>query len=116
MMQLKGDFRRMHCILISKGIQCRREDVRKMVCDKGSEDVQLRKQISLRRGKYTSPGPNFVWHIDGHNKLKPCSFRIYSAINGFSRRVLWLEVSTYNRSYCKILSRTSQTKWSTSKC
>ena len=49
MMQLKGDFRRMHCILISKGIQCRREDVRKMVCDKGSEDVQLRKQISLRR-------------------------------------------------------------------
>ena len=48
-MQLKEDFHRMHCILISEGIQCRREDVRKMVCDKGSEDVQLRKQISLRR-------------------------------------------------------------------
>ena len=26
-------YRRMHRILISKGIQCRREDVRKMVCD-----------------------------------------------------------------------------------
>ena len=35
--------RRMHRILISKGIQCRCEGVRKMVCDKDLEDVQLRK-------------------------------------------------------------------------
>ena len=31
-----GYCRRMHLILISKGIQCRRKDVRKMVCDKRS--------------------------------------------------------------------------------
>ena len=63
----------MHRILISKGIQCRREDARKMVCDKNPKGVQVRKRRRLRRRKYTSPGPNFVWHIDGHDKLKPVS-------------------------------------------
>ena len=47
-MQLKQDFHRMYYILISEGIQCRREDVRK-VSARGSEGVHLRKQISLRR-------------------------------------------------------------------
>ena len=53
-------YRRMHRILISKGIQYRREDARKMVCDKDPEGVQLRKQRCLGRQKNTSPGPNFV--------------------------------------------------------
>ena len=87
----------MHRILISKGIQCRREDARKMVCDKNPEGVQVRKRRRLRRRKYTSPGPNFVWHIDGHDKLKPYGFSIHGGIDGFSRRVLWLEVSTSNK-------------------
>ena len=43
----------MHRILISKGIQCRREDVRKMVCDKDPEGVQLRKRRRLHYRKYT---------------------------------------------------------------
>ena len=87
----------MHRILISKGIQCCREDVRKMVCNKDPEGIQLRKRRRLRRRKYTSPGPNFVWHIDGHEKLKPHGFSIHSGIDGFSRHVLWLELSTSNK-------------------
>ena len=87
----------MHRILISKGIRCRREDVRKMVCDKDPEGVQLRKQRRLRCRKYLSPGPNFVWHNDGHDKLKPYGFSIHGGVDGFSRRVLWLEVSTSNK-------------------
>ena len=68
-----------------------------MVCSKDPEGVQLRKRRRLRRRKYTSPGPNFVWHIDGHNKLKPHGFSIHSGIDGFSRQVLWLELSTSNK-------------------
>ena len=41
--------RRMHRTLTSRGIQCHREGVRKMVCDKDSEGVQLRKRRRLRR-------------------------------------------------------------------
>ena len=90
-------YRRMHRNLISKGIPCHREDVRKMVCDKDPEGVQLRKRRCLRHRKYTSPGPNIVSHIDDHDKLKPYGFSIHSGIDGFSRRALWLEVSTSNK-------------------
>ena len=71
----------MHSILIPKGMQCLCEDVRKMVCDKDPEGVQVRTRRRLRRRKYTSPGPNFVWHIDGHDKLKPYGFSIHGDID-----------------------------------
>ena len=90
-------YRRMHRILISKGIRCRPEDMTKMVCDKDPKGVQLRKRRGLRRRKYTSPGSNFVWHNDSHYKLKPYGFSIHGGIDGFSRCVLWLEVSTSNK-------------------
>ena len=35
--------------------------------------------------------------FDGHDELKPYGFSIDGGINGFSRRVLWLEVSTSNK-------------------
>ena len=87
----------MYRILISKGIQCRHEDVRKMVRNKDPEGVQLRKRRRLRRRKYTSLGPNFVWHIDGHDKLKQYGFSIHGGIDWFSRRALWLEISKSNK-------------------
>lgn len=38
------------------------------------------------------PGPNFIWHIDGYDKLKPYGFCIHGAIDIYSRPILWLEV------------------------
>ena len=35
--------------------------------------------------------------FDGHDELKPYGSSIDGGINGFSRRVLWLEVSTSNK-------------------
>ena len=67
-----------------------------MVYDKDPEGVQLRKRRRLRRRKYINM-PNFVWHIDGHDKLKPYGFSIHGSIDSFSRGVLWLEVSTSNK-------------------
>ena len=90
-------YRRMHHILISKEIQYRRKDVRKMVCDKVPEGAQIRKRRRLRCQKYTSPGLSFVWHIDGHDKLKPYGVSIHDGIDGFSRRVLRLEVYMSNK-------------------
>ena len=42
------------------------------------------------------PGPNFIWHIDGYDKLKPYGFCTHGAIDGYSRRILWLEVGPSN--------------------
>ena len=41
-------------------------------------------------------GPNFLWHIDGYDKLKPFGFAIHGCIDGYSRRIMWLEVGMSN--------------------
>lgn len=51
----------------------------------------------MRRREYLSPGPNFVWHLDGYDKLKPFGFSIHACIDGFSRNLMWLEVGTTNK-------------------
>lgn len=38
-----------------------------------------------------------MWYIDGHDKLKPYGFSIHGCINGFSRRLIWLDVSSSNK-------------------
>ena len=50
-----------------------------------------------RRLKRLTPGPKFLWHIDEWDKLKPYGFSVHVYIDGFSRRLLWLEVSTTNK-------------------
>ena len=59
--------------------------------------MQERKRHRLRRRRYFAPGPDFVWHLDGYDKLKPFGFSIHCCIDGFSRRILWLEVGTTNK-------------------
>ncbi len=45
---------------------------------------------------YAGNGPNSIWHIDGHDKLKPYGFSIHGRIDGYSRRLIWLEVRPAN--------------------
>jgi len=60
------------------------------------EGVEHRSQHRLRRRIYRCKGPNYLWHIDGYDKLKPFGFCIHGAIDGLSRRILWLEVASSN--------------------
>eukprot|EP00731_Ephydatia_muelleri_P025383 Em0017g466a len=41
-------------------------------------------------------GPNWCWHIDGYDKLKPFGFPIHACIDGFSRKIIWLELTATN--------------------
>ena len=59
--------------------------------------MSRRKQRKLRRRKYFSAGSDYSWHIDGHDKLKPFGFSLHGCIDGFSRRLIWLEVSSSNK-------------------
>lgn len=38
-----------------------------------------------------------MWHLDGNDKLKPYGFCIHGCIDGFSRKLIWLEVSSNNK-------------------
>ena len=58
--------------------------------------VDKRKRRKLTRREYHSFGPNHAWHIDGYDKLKPFGIAIHGAIDGYSRIILWLKLSSSN--------------------
>ena len=62
-----------------------------------AEGVDMRKTHRLTRRKYTNPGPNYLWHFDGNDKLKLFGLGIHRCIDGYSRRILCLEVSRSNK-------------------
>jgi len=45
------------------------------------EGVSMRKAHRLKRRKYRAKGPNYVWHVDGYDKLKPYGFCIHGSID-----------------------------------
>ncbi|XP_053376118.1 uncharacterized protein LOC123543857 isoform X2 [Mercenaria mercenaria] len=61
------------------------------------EGVRRRKRHRLRRRQYRSQGPNYVWHLDGYDKLSPYGIAIHGCIDGFSRKVIWLKAGVTNR-------------------
>ena len=79
-----------------KGIQVPRKVVQELCRELDPAGCQERKTHRLKRREYRYPGPNFVWHTDGYDKLKPYGFPIHGCIDGFSRRVIWLKVSRTN--------------------
>ena len=59
----------------------------------GAVGVNKRKRRKRARREYHSFGSNHTWHIDGYDKLKPF---IHGAIDGYSRRTVWLKLSSSN--------------------
>ena len=79
-------------------ILCATQFSGKISKDIDPEGTDSRRRPRLRRRIYRNPGPNYAWHIDGHNKLKPFGFAIHGAIDGYSRKILWLRVLRSNNS------------------
>lgn len=68
-------------------------------------DVITSRLPGQRRGRinYISPGPNDVWHVDGHMKLEPFGFEIYAAIDGYSRYMVWIYIGVSARTAVSVL-------------
>ena len=91
--QLKGPgkdhgYRWMYTKCIQQGIYIRKEDVRILLSLLDPISSQARQTRRLRRRQYFAKGPNFVWHIDSYDKLKPYGICINGCINGFSRNII----------------------------
>ncbi len=89
-------YRTMHQTLQQDGYVVDRETVRIAIKALDPQGVEERSRHRLLRREYSSAGPDFLWHIDGHDKLKPYGFPIHGAIDGYSRRILWLNVGASN--------------------
>ena len=78
-------------------LKVRRDTVMRALRIIDPEGVERRQKRALKRRRYSTPGPNFLWHVDGWDKLSPFGIFIHGAVDGFSRRILWLEVNSTNK-------------------
>jgi hypothetical protein len=53
------------------GLNAHRSTVIRFMWIADQNGKERRKSKRLLRRKYSCPGPNFVWHIDGYDKQKP---------------------------------------------
>ena len=88
--QLHG-YKLMHLKCIQNGLVVTQDTVRHLLHVLDPEGVEYRRKRRLRRRSYSSLGPNYFWHVDSYDKLKPFGVCINAAIDGFSRNIIWLQ-------------------------
>ena len=93
-----GGYRTLWHTLEMEGLRVPRIVVQEILKEVDPEGSELRKAHRLKRREYHNPGPNYSWHMDGYDKLKPWGFPIHGVIDGFSRKILWLNVTRSNNS------------------
>ncbi|XP_067931711.1 uncharacterized protein [Watersipora subatra] len=81
---------------LSYGITVSREVVRQQLLEGDPQGVELQRRGTLRRRVYVNKGPNYLIHVDGYDKLKRYGLRIHGAIDGYSKKLLWLYVGHSN--------------------
>ncbi|KAG7462419.1 hypothetical protein MATL_G00184650 [Megalops atlanticus] len=86
----------MHLKCIQAGSVVSHRTVRYLIKILDLQGVELRLRNRLRRRLYRNPGPNFLWHVDSYDKLKPYGICINGAVDGFSRVVIWLHAYSTN--------------------
>ena len=72
-----------------------------------------RRDIQRRKGEYIVPGPNWLWSIDGHDKLKPYGIEIYAGIDAYSRYITWIYVGVSNGTAVSVVQQFLETVKST---
>ena len=89
--------RQMHRrMVIDHSLVIDKETVRIILKHLDPAGVEYRSRRTFRRKLYSTNGPNHLWHLDGYDKLKPFGFPVHRCIDGFSRRILWLQVAHSN--------------------
>ena len=60
-------------------------------------NVSMRRMRVIHRRTYNVPGPNALWHIDGHHSLIRWRMVIHGAIDVYSRLITYMRCNTNNR-------------------
>jgi len=59
-------------------------------------------------GKFITPGPDFLWCRDGHDKFRNYGIEIYAGADAYSRRIQWMYVGNSDRKQISILRQMLQ--------
>jgi hypothetical protein len=61
------------------------------------EAIALRmRRMQSKKGEYIMPGPDWIWLINGYDKLLLFGIEIYACINAYSRNIIWVYVGISN--------------------
>lgn len=74
-----------------------------IVDPEGLENRQSRKKMF--RVPFITDGPNHIWSVDGHDKLKHFGIEIYGAIDVYSRYIIWMYVGVSNRTAISVIKQ-----------
>ena len=77
-----------HELIVTRNI------VRQVLKIRDPEGLQARSGHRLRRRSYTTKSPDYLWHTDRYDKLKPFGFDVRGTIDGCRRKILLLKVSS----------------------
>lgn len=83
-------------ISLKYDVNVSKECVRKILKAVDPKGVEERRSKTIKRRIYWSNGPGDIFHIDGNDKLKRWGFCIHGCIDGFSRKIIWLNVASSN--------------------
>jgi hypothetical protein len=61
------------------------------------------------RPVYNPHGPNWAWHVDGHDKLNFWGIQIYFAVDAYSRFIVWWYVGIENRTRLSVVKQYLET-------
>ncbi|XP_071855034.1 uncharacterized protein [Apostichopus japonicus] len=87
----------MRSYLRADGIRVQRRRVRSALELADPVGTAGRWGSSVSRRSYSVPGPNSLWHIDGHMKLIRWGLVTHAGIDGFSRLIPYLSCSSTNK-------------------
>jgi hypothetical protein len=73
------------------GLQCRTNDIQR------------------HYEEYIVLGPDYIWSLDGYNKLLDWGIEIYAAIDAYSQFIIWIYVGISNRTEQSVLVQYNQT-------
>lgn len=82
--------------LNSMGIHVQRYRVRGAIARVDPLGSLLHRRQPVTRRRYSVPGPNSLWHIDGHHSLIRWGVVVHGGIDGFSRLIVYLYCSSNN--------------------
>ena len=77
-------------------LKVQRARVRESLTRVDLRNTELRWACVVTCRVYSVPGPNSLWHIDGHHSLIRSKLVVHGCIDGFSRRVMYLFCANNN--------------------
>ncbi len=83
--------------LLSLGIHVQRRRITEILQHIDPVGRAQRWHSVVHRRTYSVPGPNSLWHIDGHHSLIRWRIVIHGGIDGYSRLIVFLHASTNNK-------------------